>query len=934
MTVWLRATCVLLALVGAAGAAAAQITTGSVTGLVTGPAGAGQQGVTVSLSGENLIGGVKTQTTDALGGYRFDSLPPGSYTVRFAADGFKTIERTGVLLSATFNAVVSVQMEAGRAEEVITSGGSSTVDTRETLQQTVMDQNRLEGVPTGRDPWSVAKNVAGGAVGKYDVGGTQGMQQQNISAHGSDPNDKVFSIDGLCVNWPGSGGGSTMIYYDQGMFEETNYQTSAIPAEVLVGGVYLNMVTKQGGNSWRGDFKYYYANDWTQGDNSQAEPLQKWGFQFGNPIVRQYDLNASVGGALKKDRIWWFSAYRRWLVDQLTLGAKNADGTPAKDDNLIENYSGKITWQVSRDHKIAVLYNYNHKERFHRRDVPPDFVEDRATYYQNNPGYSAQGNYWGVYGNSSLRVTGGVMDGLTDYKYQKEVKPTDIRIEDTVRNTASVAAQKNNPLPNYRREFNAVYSYQMVGLGEHLFKVGGQWLKMWMNDQFRVNGDMYYIYNDGVPSRLRLFNTPTNNLSWISGGGFFAQDAWTIGRKIALNLGGRFDTLRGTIPEQRLPASTWVGERSQPETHPISQRLGVWRVGVVYDPLADGKTAIKTNFSRYAAMAGLNRVQLVNPFQFTNGERTWTDLNGDRIPQANELGAFAGFPGLVSHYADANGPNWPYSEEVTAGIERELFREFRVGVMYYHRTNRARVGFRNVAVPSSAYTPVTMSVPGPPLGPGGTITFYNLDKNYFGQQFLNNAYDNQPLKDSTYDGVDVTFVKRMSNRWQVQGAFTFGNSTGGVMADTVDLNDPNYALIFPTGFVGDQGKWAFKVSGSYEAPWRLNFSGNVMYNNGYPYQSTYTITRTAYPALTRASQTVTLSKRGDERYPNVFLADLRISRRINLGAARSVTPQIEIFNLSNAGTITRVTTQVGSSYLRPSEILAPRVVRFGVTARF
>ena len=120
-------------------------------------------------------------------------------------------------------------------ETITVSGESPTVDVKSNLQQTVMDQAILEGVPTGRDPWSLAKIIPGVQVNTYDVGGTQAMQQSTLRVHGSRDDDKNFSIDGTTVNWPGGGGGATMLYYDQGMFEEINYQTSAIPAEVMTG---------------------------------------------------------------------------------------------------------------------------------------------------------------------------------------------------------------------------------------------------------------------------------------------------------------------------------------------------------------------------------------------------------------------------------------------------------------------------------------------------------------------------------------------------------------------------------------------------------------------------------------------------------------------------------------------------------------------------
>src|SRR5207248_9844808 len=108
-------------------------------------------------------------------------------------------------------ATVNAKLEVGSVAETITvTGESPTVDTRSNVQQTILNQDILEGVPTGRDPWSNAKLVPGLSVSTYDVGGTQSYQQSNFSAHGSSTSDVSFNIDGATVNWPGGGGGSTM----------------------------------------------------------------------------------------------------------------------------------------------------------------------------------------------------------------------------------------------------------------------------------------------------------------------------------------------------------------------------------------------------------------------------------------------------------------------------------------------------------------------------------------------------------------------------------------------------------------------------------------------------------------------------------------------------------------------------------------------------
>src|SRR5580765_5191833 len=118
----------------AATAAHAQVQTGSIAGIATDTSNAVMPGVTVSLSGDKLIGGVQTQTTDTSGAYRFDRLPPGSYQVKFELQGFRTIERTDIAISASFVATVNAKLEVGNLAETITvTGESPTVDTRSNL---------------------------------------------------------------------------------------------------------------------------------------------------------------------------------------------------------------------------------------------------------------------------------------------------------------------------------------------------------------------------------------------------------------------------------------------------------------------------------------------------------------------------------------------------------------------------------------------------------------------------------------------------------------------------------------------------------------------------------------------------------------------------------------------------------------------------------
>ena len=437
---------------------------------------------------------------------------------------------------------------------------------------------------------------------------------------------------------------------------------------------------------------------------------------------------------------------------------------------------------------------------------------------------------------------------------------------------------------------------------------------------------------------MTIYNTPAAGENVENRVGFFGQDSWTIANRLTLNLGVRFDVNRGYLGAISNPAGTWVPARSIPKTDVINQKIGVWRAGMVYDPVGDGKSAFKASYSRYALQVGVDRVQNVNPFFLTSASCVWNDSDHNGMAQPNEISGCSGFPGLTRHYASTNGPNWPYSDELSAGVEREVGPDIRVGAMYYHRTNRNQVGTLNTAVPSSAYTPVTITVPSGSTGPGGTVTLYNLDPTYLGLQ--NNVITNVPYLNTIYNGVEFTANKRFSGRWQMVAGLTIGRNKGGVndsgvvgQVTTTDLNDPNRTA-FANGIVGYDSKYAFRLAGSYIIPGDVTVAGSLISNGGFPYTSTYTVNRSLYPGLTRSSQVVFLSNRGDERLPNVSMADLRISRAFRFAGNRRVVPQIELFNIANASTVVAINGGVGSSYLKPTQIVAPRIIRIGLNIDF
>ena len=676
--------------------------------------------------------------------------------------------------------------------------------------------------------------IPGVQVSTYDVGGTQSFQQSSLSAHGSSTNDVSYNIDGATVNWPGGGGGATMMYYDQGMFEEVNYMTSAIPAEVMTGGVSINMVTKDAGNKWRGDMRGNYATGCLtpqnpapgclESDNLSGAP----GLALGNPTQSGYDLNFAGGGALIKDRLWVNGAVRRWIINKL-VNAKNDDGTQAIDDNTLKNYSGKAVASISANQKLSFSYNWDNKIRGHRRDTPPDFVPDIASLVQTNPASSTQARYTGIHNKTVFESSFSIMKGETDYSYQPNTPANAIRVVDATLDTANNAAQRNEQQPNSRIQFDNSLTYSKSGWGgDHLFKGGVQFARLYFDDAIQILGDEWLNYSNGVPINVQEWNSPSEAVNVDKVFGVFGQDAWSIGRNLTLNLGVRFDHNTGTLPAQSTPAGTFVPARSIPGVH--ADLAGTCSSGAPASPTIRSRTArpaIKASASRYGLQVGIDRVLNRQPVAVRVADLPVEPTrNKDGIAESNEYGTgCSGFPSTSIRYAGANGPRWPYSDELTAGIERELIKNMRVGVMYYHRTNRDQIGTRNTAAVGTAYQAFTINVPN---GPGGTVaspkpttaTVYNLLPAFNGLK--GNIVDNDPFLNTNYDGIEITAQKRMSQRWQMVGrVHLVGKNTGGINAAggqsaTADLNDPNIAA-YAKGIVGSDSLYAFRLSGSYRA---------------------------------------------------------------------------------------------------------------------
>src|SRR5688500_12773175 len=244
-----------------------------IAGVVKDASGSVLPGATVEAASPALIEKVRAAVTDGEGKYRIVSLRPGLYTVTFSLPGFAVVVREGIELTSNFTATVNAEMKVGAVEETITvTGESPIVDTQSITARTVMTRDVLDALPTGRNIQAVgimipgtALAVGGGGALSRDVGGSGTLQQSPLQYRGS--GDTVQTIEGLRLNNLEAQGQYSGVYWNDASFEEFSYVTGADSAEIGQGGMRVNMVPRDGGNSFRGTAVFNYAGENFGSDN-------------------------------------------------------------------------------------------------------------------------------------------------------------------------------------------------------------------------------------------------------------------------------------------------------------------------------------------------------------------------------------------------------------------------------------------------------------------------------------------------------------------------------------------------------------------------------------------------------------------------------------------------------------------------------------------
>jgi hypothetical protein len=674
----------------------------SVAGIVRDASGAVLPGVTIEASSPVLIEKSRTASTDAAGQYRITDLPPGTYTVSFALSGFTTVKREGLAVSGSGVIAANAELNVGSLAETITvTGESPLVDTQSTRRETVIKAETLATLPATRGYGSVLATVPalniGGVAGAGATTAPTTPEMMFFTAHGGDSGEGRVMTNGLTVASPFGGGGVSGVTYDIANSDEMQVLVSGGLGEAETGGPSINIVPKSGGNSFRGAAFYSTAGDWSTSDNVD-DALRAVGITTPPTLRGNFDVSGSLGGPIKKDRLWFFGTLRQWgnaavrdgifgnqySGDPAHWDYKRTEGVEAREADGRKIGSFRITAQVQK-HRIS--FSEDHQRRCSGstlttegegcRQAGDDWVAEGRTFGANTgspeswPGYHnfpydvTQVTHSAPLSNRIL-IDGGFSRFAYDYARFGMAPPDGLMDLIPVTEQTSLYGRPNftyrgifDPLDfafNNNRavqdSWRAAVSY---ATGAHSAKFGymGSYADV-RNGRIANNTQMRYTFINGVPNSVSYYLAPSwDQRDKVNTASFFAQDQWTRGR-MTVQGGVRWDRASSYAPAEG--NGTTLTSRFNPKPITFDKTVSVSgynditpRLGFAYDVFGNGKTALKANVGKYLQAATADTIyssnnpaaRIVTRIGVPAAPRSWTDGNNNRVVDCDLLSTAA-----------------------------------------------------------------------------------------------------------------------------------------------------------------------------------------------------------------------------------------------------------------------------------------------------
>ena len=733
--------CAILSVPLIAHAASAQEGNSAIAGLVRDTSGAVMPGVTVQAESPALIEKTRVVVTNEQGQYRLEDLRPGVYMVTFTLQGFSSIRREAIELPASFTATINIELKVGAVEETITvTGASPVVDVQNAAPRTRIGAEVLDKLPTNKTLEAFVSLTPGLSANStaQDVGGSKGETYITPAIHGGHGLEARSVLDGFETGNVDNGGGGRVFIPNPMSTQEVSMGLGGGTAESQTSGVSINFVPRDGGNTFHGSAFGNFTGEALQSDPALPATLTSRNVtKEGLPRIGNiWDASGGVGGPLRRDRLWFYTAHRSWGSANSVVGQfynsqpassflYTKDTTrPAINDFIQQSDNIRLTWQVSQRNKVNFSYDFEYRCDCHR-DVSATNAPDASRIRLYWPQVTAV--TWTFPATSRLLFEAGTQlsNVPLESRAQTGRDEFDIPVNDTLLGLSYRASTAGYGWS--RSSVNNTRASMSFVTGTHSIKAGFE-MRNPRKDYEEIGSPISYTFRNGSPTSVTLYARPLDvKAAGVTLAGY-VQDQWTMHR-LTVNGGIRVDHLNAWVPAVHLPAGTYVPARD----FPLVSCVPCWtdfapRANASYDIFGDGKTAIKVSWGKFLAAELTSLADATNPQNSANptATRAWGD-NGDLIPQASELGPLSnssfGTPTVTRKYAaDVLRDNRPYNYQTSVLFQREIRSGMAASFGYFHTSWRNFRATDNLDLTSSDYDPFCVTLPSDARLPAGGAT--------------------------------------------------------------------------------------------------------------------------------------------------------------------------------------------------------------------
>jgi hypothetical protein len=782
----------ILALLTCTTAAAQQ--RGSIAGKVLDAGGLPLPGATVTITEQNT-GFTRTVVTAETGAYSIPNLEPGVYAVTAEMSGFASVKQADVRLTSGLNIPLDIKMQvAGIQEQVTVTGETPLVETSSSQIGGTLSSQEIEDVPSNFRNFTALTQLIPGITPNPAASTFEGGQ---VVANGTPSQQNVYLLDGMYNNddrLGGSQGTQVRVVLDN--IAEYQVLSNSYSAEYGGGaGAIINMVTRGGTNNFNGRLYTYFRDDKFNARNAFLPDTAP------KPEERTLQSGVGLGGPIIRNRAhFYFTAEHD---SEKIAGFKRfpAAAAPLATDMLGEftvganNYFARGDLQLTNKHFMNVRWLLEtaptRGEGFNTNNATID-----AQTWEADWDHMITGTFTSVLGDRASNVIRGGRIGEELATGAQTFFDDDVSfIGFAGRDPLAIGQLNNHPsyltgkggnmvrtvIRTYVLDEALSYFVPRMG-GEHNFKVGGGVSFNQMPPRTTVDSGTFIFrtdapYNPADPSTypaqfdITLGPEGSNGFDVYSRDRryyFFLEDKWGVTSNLTLNLGVRYDRHRHT-------------PNSKDDFGP--------RLGFAWDVLGNARTVVRGGAGKFHAYVPVvldlthQQQQLVTLFPVitvtdpnsavlrpdviadSQGNRGVAALSAAGQAELNRLrtSAFNRNPRL-----DSPDRRMPYQWSWSIGVNHQLFNNAAIGIDYVANASRDQLGVVDINEPVNgvrpgvnAFDPNGVLIPAEARG----VNFQRVLQTQTRDEF-----------DGDYKSVQVSFVRRMANRWSARLAYTVQES--------------------------------------------------------------------------------------------------------------------------------------------------------------